>query len=125
VTVGAAFSGTGGWPNPPKTVIPTGEARPFLFSFVLFTLSAHQREKGERAAPRSGEISLRFLPEKLSHVTRRSAKNLMRMLGPSGNPQARNLFQIVAYLQEAEGVRLEPRPTRAALRTKRRKSLPH
>jgi hypothetical protein len=59
---------------------------------------------------------------KLSDVTHRSAKSLMRMLGPSGNPQARNLFEIVAYLQHAEGVRFEIRPTRAAIRTKRRLS---
>jgi len=56
---------------------------------------------------------------KLSDVTHRSAKSLMRMLGPRGNPQARNLFEIVAYLQHAEGVRFEVRSTRAALPTKR------
>ena len=61
---------------------------------------------------------------KLSDVTRRSAKSLMRMLGPKGNPQARNLFQIVAYLQKAEGVRFEVRPTRVALRRRNRKSPP-
>jgi hypothetical protein len=44
------------------------------------------------------------------------------MLGPRGNPQARNLFEIVKYLQEAEGVRFELRPTCAALRSKRRLS---
>src|SRR5271154_506843 len=55
---------------------------------------------------------------KLSQATRRSAKSLMRMLGPRGNPQARNLFEIVAYLQRAEGVRFEVRTTRAALRRK-------
>jgi hypothetical protein len=33
----------------------------------------------------------------------RSPKVLMRMLSASGNPQARNLFEIVAYLQKAEG----------------------
>ena len=59
---------------------------------------------------------------KLSNVTHRSAKSLMRMLGPRGNPQARNLFEIVAYLQEAEGVRFEVRSTRAALRAKRQPS---
>jgi DNA-binding phage protein len=59
---------------------------------------------------------------KLSHVTHRSAKSLMRMLGPGGNPQARNLFAVVKYLQETEGVRFEVRPTRAALRRKRRHS---
>ncbi len=51
---------------------------------------------------------------KLGNVTRRSAKSLMRMLGPKGNPQARNLFEIVAYLQRAEGVRFEVRPARVA-----------
>jgi DNA-binding phage protein len=59
---------------------------------------------------------------KLSDATHRSAKSLMRMFGPKGNPQARNLFDIVAYLQDAEGVRFEVRSTRAALRTKRRTS---
>lgn len=59
---------------------------------------------------------------KLSDVTRRSAKSLMRMLGPRGNPQARNLFEIVAYLQRAEGVRFEVRSAHAASRTKRRPS---
>ncbi len=33
----------------------------------------------------------------------RSPKVLMRMLSAKGNPQARNLFEIVAYLQKAEG----------------------
>jgi len=55
---------------------------------------------------------------KLSDVTRRSAKSLMRMLGPHGNPQARNLFEIVAYLQQAEGVRFEVRSKGPGSRTK-------
>jgi DNA-binding phage protein len=55
---------------------------------------------------------------KLGDVTHRSAKSLMRMLGPSGNPQARNLFEIVKYLQEEEGVQFELRPRRAASRSK-------
>jgi hypothetical protein len=59
---------------------------------------------------------------KLSDVTRRSAKSLMRMLGPRGNPQARNLFEIVAYLQRAEGVRFVVRSAHAASRSKRRPS---
>ena len=40
----------------------------------------------------------------LAKVTHHSAKSLMRMLGPSGNPQARNLFEIVEYLQRKERV---------------------
>jgi DNA-binding phage protein len=57
---------------------------------------------------------------KLSDATHRSAKSLMRMLGPTGNPQARNLFEIVAYLQRSEGVRFEVRSARATLHAKRR-----
>jgi hypothetical protein len=37
----------------------------------------------------------------------RSPKVLMRMLGPTGNPQAKNLFEIVAHLQKIEGTVLE------------------
>lgn len=40
----------------------------------------------------------------LAEVTHHSAKSLMRMLSPSGNPQARNLFEIVEYLQRKEKV---------------------
>ena len=38
--------------------------------------------------------------DKLATVTHKSPKSLMRMLGPRGNPQARNFFEIVAYLQK-------------------------
>jgi hypothetical protein len=33
----------------------------------------------------------------------RSPKTLMRMFSAKGNPQAKNLFEIVAYLQKREG----------------------
>lgn len=48
----------------------------------------------------------------LARLTNKSPKSLMRMFGESGNPQARNLFDIVACLQKAEGVRLEVRTVR-------------
>ncbi|MGA7220819.1 MAG: transcriptional regulator [Candidatus Sulfotelmatobacter sp.] len=44
---------------------------------------------------------------RLGAKTRHSPKSLMRMFGPSGNPQARNLFQIVLYLQQKEKVRFK------------------
>lgn len=44
---------------------------------------------------------------KLGKALGRSSKSLMRMLGPKGNPQLRNFFEIVAYLQKVEGVVLE------------------
>ena len=37
----------------------------------------------------------------------KSPKSLMRMLSPDGNPQARNLFEMLAYLQKVEGTVLE------------------
>lgn len=39
-------------------------------------------------------------------ATHISSKSLMRMLGPTGNPRADNLFEIVSFLQNYEGVRL-------------------
>jgi hypothetical protein len=59
---------------------------------------------------------------KLAAHTKTHVKTLHQMFGPNGNPTASNLFEIVAYLQHAEGVRFEVRPGRAALRQKRRPS---
>ena len=39
----------------------------------------------------------------LGKVTAKSPKSLMRMFGPKGNPQARNIFEIIAHLQKREG----------------------
>ncbi len=43
----------------------------------------------------------------LGRHTHKSAKSLMRMLGPKGNPQARNLFEVISHLQKKGGLRLE------------------
>jgi hypothetical protein len=51
---------------------------------------------------------------KLGAALGRSPKSLMRMLSPQGNPQARNLFEMVAYLQKAEGTVLHVHATNAA-----------
>jgi len=45
--------------------------------------------------------------EQLSNVFGKSSKSLMRMFGPKGNPQANNLFAVISYLQEREGIHLE------------------
>jgi hypothetical protein len=42
--------------------------------------------------------------EKLGGLTHKPPKSLMRMLGPRGNPQARNLFEVIGHLQKAEGL---------------------
>jgi hypothetical protein len=43
----------------------------------------------------------------LGEALSKSPKSLMRMLSPDGNPQARNLFDMVAYLRKIEGTVLE------------------
>ncbi len=45
--------------------------------------------------------------KELAEITQRSPKSLMRMLGPSGNPHARNLFEIVSCLRKKAGVHFE------------------
>jgi hypothetical protein len=49
--------------------------------------------------------------ETLAAATGTPPKSLIRMLGPRGNPQARNLFGIIGYLQEQAGVELHVAPT--------------
>lgn len=44
--------------------------------------------------------------ERLGAETKSSPKSLIRMFGPGGNPQARNLFTIVAHLQRRAQVTL-------------------
>ena len=48
----------------------------------------------------------------LGSLTDKSPKSLMRMLGPKGNPQAVNLFEIIAHLQKQEGIHFEVRTVR-------------
>ena len=48
----------------------------------------------------------------LGSLTDKSPKSLMRMFGPKGNPQARNLFEIIAHLQKREGIHFEVRTVR-------------
>ena len=50
--------------------------------------------------------------DELGAVTDKSPKSLMRMFGPRGNPRARNLFEVIDYLQRKEGLRLELRSSR-------------
>ncbi len=50
--------------------------------------------------------------EKLGSLTNKPPKSLMRMFGPSGNPHARNLFEVLSHIQRHEGVQLEVRAVR-------------
>lgn len=45
--------------------------------------------------------------EQLAAATGTPSKSLMRMFGPAGNPNARNLFSVIGELQKAAGVNLQ------------------
>jgi DNA-binding phage protein len=45
----------------------------------------------------------------LAEVTGTESKSLMRMLGPKGNPTAKNLLSIIGHLQRASGISLQVR----------------
>lgn len=44
--------------------------------------------------------------EQLAKETGTPSKSLMRMLGPNGNPRARNLLSVIAQLQRVSGMHL-------------------
>ena len=44
--------------------------------------------------------------EKLGEATGTQPKSLIRMFGPRGNPQAKNLFSVIGYLQKRAGLKL-------------------
>ena len=48
--------------------------------------------------------------EKLGEATDTPPKSLIRMFGPRGNPQCRNLFAIIGYLQRQAGIELHVTP---------------
>ena len=48
--------------------------------------------------------------EKLGEATDTPAKSLIRMFGPRGNPQARNIFGVIGYLQKQAGVEFHVTP---------------
>jgi hypothetical protein len=43
--------------------------------------------------------------EALGAATDTPPKSLIRMFGPRGNPQAKNLFSVIGYLQKRAGLR--------------------
>src|SRR6202049_3819050 len=44
--------------------------------------------------------------EKLGEAIGTQPKSLIRMFGPRGNPQAKNLFSVLGYLQKRAGLEL-------------------
>ena len=59
---------------------------------------------------------------KLGELTQRHPKSLMRMFSPAGNPQARNLFDVISRLREHEDIRFEVTVRPGAPRSHRRRS---
>ena len=49
--------------------------------------------------------------ENLAEATGAPAKSLIRMFGPKGNPQARNLLTVLHHLQRQAGIELHVAPT--------------
>ena len=50
--------------------------------------------------------------DRLGKATHVPPKSLMRMFGPSGIPNARNLPSVISYLQRISGINLHVRPER-------------
>lgn len=57
--------------------------------------------------------------ETLGRATGTSPKSLIRMFGPKGNPQARNLFAVLGHLQERAGLKLHVLPPQHLKETRR------
>ncbi len=48
----------------------------------------------------------------LGTVTAKSPKSLMRMFSPKGNPQARNILEIIKKIKKKEGIRFKVQTVR-------------
>jgi hypothetical protein len=83
----------------------SGEFRRSLLKEAVGCMIAGDIETGKSVLRKYINGTIGFV--KLGADLERSPKVLMRMFSRTGNPQAKNLFEIVAYLQKIEGTRLE------------------
>jgi DNA-binding phage protein len=81
-----------------KADMASGEFRAAFLSEAIALMVAGDMETGKTVLRHYVNGSIGFV--KLGEALGRSPKSLMRMLSPQGNPQARNLFEMVAYLQK-------------------------
>jgi len=88
------------------------EFRRALLSEAVACMVSGDVETGKIVLRRYVNGTVGFL--KLGSALGRSPKSLMRMLSPDGNPQARNLFEMVACLQKIEGAVLKVHAISAA-----------
>ena len=84
--------------------------REALLTEAVDTLLAGEIDTGKAILRNYINATIGF--DKLAEETGTPAKSLMRMLGPRGNPNARNLFSVLHRLQSASGVSLRVRPGR-------------
>ena len=94
------------WPAPRRDP----EFREGLLSEGIGALLEGQVEVGKALLRDYINAAIGF--DELGRLTDKSPKSLMRMFGPNGNPQARNLFEVINQIQRHEGVRLQVRTVR-------------
>lgn len=96
-----------------KDTVKARVARDPAFREALLTEAVEQLLAGEvdlgKAVLRD-YINATIGFERLSAETGTPSKSLMRMLGPTGNPTASNLFAVLNKVQQASGVHLNVRP---------------
>ncbi len=85
--------------------------RAALFSEAVQALLAGDLDTAKAALRAYINATIGF--EKLAAATGTPIKSLMRMFGPSGNPTAANLSEVIHVLQKKTGVHLEVRASAA------------
>ena len=73
-------------------------------------LPAREVDVGESVLRDDVNATIGF--QEFAGLAAKSPKSLMRMLGPNGYPQARNLFEIIGCLQERHGLHLKVQAVR-------------
>jgi hypothetical protein len=81
-----------------------GEIRKAVLAEALASMLAGEVEVGKSMVRKYVNATVGFIA--LGEALDKSSKTLMQMLGRKGNPNIRNFFEIVAYLQKADGFEL-------------------
>ena len=93
-----------------KRVVDDAEFAQALLRESIEALLAGDLEAGKVILRDNIKATVGF--EKLGAATDVPAKSLIRMFSPRGNPQARNLFGVIGYLQRQAGVEFHVTPGR-------------
>lgn len=83
-----------------KESLQNAEIRRVFLSDAIASMTAGDVEHGKAILRQYVNGTLGFV--KLGAALNKSPKSLMRMLSPSGNPNLRTFFEIVAYLQKVD-----------------------